>query len=164
MLADKILKIKPTLYLLCGLPGSGKSFWAKNEERKYGITRISHDEEFFQKYGNNDVGYKHDEYSEILKIQLLKKVKILLNENQDVVLDYGFWNKKDRAEYKEKFENIANVKIIYFDVAKDIRYCRVLNRDKTDNYDLNLEALEKFENLFEKPDEEENVIIIDKNI
>ncbi len=36
--------MKPTLYLLCGLPASGKTTWAKQMERS-GALRLSLDEE-----------------------------------------------------------------------------------------------------------------------
>ena len=147
------MKDKPSLYLLCGLPGSGKSFWAKQYENENTI-RISHDEEFFAKFGKEDTGKKHDEYSKILESELFERIKKLLEENKDVILDYGFWEKADRDFYKIRFENIANVKIIYFDIPKEKRYERVSSRDKRDNHDLNIEALQIFEEKFEAPDED----------
>jgi hypothetical protein len=148
------------IYLLCGLPGSGKTFWAKNFVKSQGENAecISHDEEFFKKYGKEDIGKKHDEYSEILKTKLLEKIKESILAGKDVILDYGFWKKSDREEYKNKFNDVADVKIIHFDVPKEIRYDRVLARDKTNNYDLNLEALEIFERKFEIPNGEGEII------
>ena len=149
------MKDKPSLYLLCGLPGSGKSFWAKQHENENKI-RISHDEEFFVKFGKEDTGKKHDEYSKILERELFERIKKPLEENKDVILDYGFWKKADRDLYKEEFENLANIKVIYFDVPKEKRYERVLNRDKKDDHDLNLEALQIFEEKFEAPGVDED--------
>ncbi len=151
--------LSPNMFLLCGLPGSGKTFLAKQEEDLDTI-RISHDEEFFARYGKEDTGMKHDEYSDTIKIELLDKITNFLKDNKNVILDYGFWKRKDREEYKEKFKDIANVKVVYFDVLKETRWNRVLNRDKTDNHNLNLEALELFETKFEKPNESEHTIVM----
>lgn len=57
-----------------------------------------------------------------------------------------------------EFVDLANIQLIYFAIPKEIRYKRVLERDVTNNYNLNLETLEKFETIFEEPKNEDEII------
>lgn len=114
------------------------------------------DEEFFNIYKDNWDKKRYNELDQALRPELVEKAKGLLAENKSVILDYGFWKKVDRDKYKEIFKDLADIQVIYFDVPKETRLERVLStRDKANNHNLNEEALEIFEKIFEIPRAEE---------
>ncbi len=155
---------KTTLYLLCGLPGSGKTHFAKNLEN-VNTVRFTLDEEFFKKFGKDYDKTKYAEFEENLKEEILEKSKQLVKENKNVILDFGFWKKKDREVIKAMFEKLGGeVKLIFFDITKETRYKRVFGREKDGQHDLNLEALEKFEKEFEEPKNEKEGLFTEAGI
>jgi predicted kinase len=139
------------IYLLCGLPGSGKTFWAKEKEKE-DFVRFTLDEEILKKHGTFVLGEKHEEYSNKIKIDLLESAKKVLNQGRSVIFDFGFWYKKDREEVKRIFEKYGDVKVFFFDVPKEIRLERVLKRNKETEYYIDENALNLFEEKFERPD------------
>ncbi|MEG0475884.1 MAG: ATP-binding protein [Carnobacterium sp.] len=77
--------------------GSGKTTYAKSLERQ-GFNRLSFDVESFKR-GLRVHPLSKDIYDEI-KIVLDHELRSLIAQNKDVVLDYSFWSRQMRDEYK----------------------------------------------------------------
>ena len=144
---------KPTVYLLCGLPGSGKSTCARELEKSSAF-RLTLDEELFKRFGREfESGYEEKERA------TKEELKMILLENmatgRSVILDYGFWKKAARDEYRELIEQRGGeCKLLYFKVSSDELKKRLAFRNVTDqmnNHHIDETLLEKFIGEFEEP-------------
>ncbi|HEY6493913.1 MAG TPA: ATP-binding protein [Trebonia sp.] len=83
---------------MCGPAGSGKSTVARRYERQ-GMTRLSFDQEAWARGITtmplpDDV---HREIEEVLRARLID----LVHGGSDVILDFSFWSRVKRAQYRE---------------------------------------------------------------
>ena len=149
------------IYLLCGLPGSGKTTWAKKKERE-GIRRFSLDEEVFARFGRHAEEYPENERK--TKEAIRTEVLSLIEKGESAIVDYGFWKKSARDEYKNVVEqNGGSWQLLYFKVLKDELLNRLKRRnesDPTNNHIIDEQLFEKFWNEFEEPDGEGEEVII----
>ncbi len=147
---------KPTVYLLCGLPGSGKSTWSeKFVGENPNTVWYKLDKEFFKKHKSSFYGDKFQEYEDEIKKEILEKVKQDIAGNKDVILDYGFWKKADREEYKRIVTDLgAESKLLYFKCEKGILLERLNKRnsqDLTHEHKIDEKMFEVFLAKFEEP-------------
>lgn len=156
--------MKPVVYILCGLPGTGKTTYAKTKLKN--ITRLSTDEIVFDRHGNYGVDYLKEDYNkyydpveEELKQELIK----LLKSGSSVVLDYGFWEKKMRDAYKKLIEeNNGEWKLFYLKVNKDTLIKRLLERNKrisANSLTVSEKDLDEYISEFEEPVNEGEITI-----
>jgi predicted kinase len=97
---------KPVVYLLVGLPGSGKSTYARRLEAE-GIKRLSVDEETEKLNGRFGIDYLVSEHVERQKpvLEWVRRHLIeLLCVGKSVVLDHGLGQRSEREEYKKLVE------------------------------------------------------------
>ena len=93
-----------TVVLMCGLPGSGKSTYALGLVRA-GYGRLSLDEEIWQRLGHRDAGQVLDQpdfdalKEDVRRSQRLHLIELML-KGRDVVVDYTFWSRAARADYR----------------------------------------------------------------
>lgn len=152
-----------TVYLLCGLPGSGKTTYAKELE-KQGVLRLSLDEELFRQYGRNfDSRDSYKEYEKKteadLEVLLISKIKI----GESVALDYGF-SKKDKRDYYKKIveQSGGTLKLLYFKADPQELLDRLSVRNITDpvnNHVIDQEMMAMFRSQFEEPRGEDEKIV-----
>jgi predicted kinase len=83
---------EPRLILICGLPGSGKTTFARQLAPKVPAVRLSPDE------WKHDLGI--DYYDEQRRVQLEDRLwrlgQELLSLGQSVILENGFWTREER--------------------------------------------------------------------
>jgi len=150
--------MKSVLYLLCGLPGSGKTTYAKSLEENNNVFRFTLDEEIVKRYGQDFDPADYDGFENETEKTLLDKVKLLLSSGKSVVLDYGFWKKEKRDKYKKMAGELgAEWKLVYFECPMRNLRNRLKERNKRSQNDaqmVTIEMLEDFEKQFEVPDDE----------
>lgn len=118
-----------TLHLICGLPLSGKSTLAKELERKRPALRLTPDEWMMRIVGN---GYAEDKRAIIETIQW-EIAQQVLRLGIDVILESGFWSRKERDAFRTKAKTLgATTKLHFLDVSRD----ELLSRLKKRNEDL----------------------------
>ncbi|MFJ9691165.1 AAA family ATPase [Kitasatospora sp. NPDC101183] len=98
-----------TVVLMCGLPGSGKTTYAKGLVRR-GFVRLSIDEVVWQRLGGRDAGVvlaaeEFDRLKEEVRQQQRLELVELMRAGRDVVVDYSFWSRAAREEYKTLVES-----------------------------------------------------------
>ena len=140
---------------MVGLPGSGKTTIAKQIEKEENAIRLCPDEWM------HDLGF--DSYDEAAREKVEGRLWELGQEilalGQSVILENGFWVKKEREQIRAKAKEIgADVEIRYLDLPLDELEARLLSRntDPNDNSaHVTREQLEEWSQTFERPTKEE---------
>ena len=150
-----------TVHLLCGLPGSGKTTFARELEETHRAVRYTYDEWMVQLYG------RAPEQFETLFNRVSKLIWRIATRNlalgTDVILDKGFWYKRDRENTRHAAAAIgAETKLYFFDASIEVLRKRVLTRSKSDQDSLwiNDQAFTEFINRFEPPSDDEDFVLI----
>jgi len=151
--------IKPTLYLMVGLPGSGKTTRAKLIEQDQNAVRLSPDEWVMDLYDHkleNEHNEQVREQVERLQWELCKR---LLSLGQSVILENGFWSRSKRQKLREEANSIgAKVKIDYQEVPINELWRRSSSRPETKDIGMlhfTRQDLEKWAAIFEPPTQDE---------
>lgn len=104
------------LYLLCGIPFSGKTTLAKEIVRKLGYTRIDLDDIKFELHGTDvkDEELKQEDWDVIYQ-EMYKRIKTSLKEGQTVIHDTGNFTKYERGLVRKIADklNIPTITIFY---------------------------------------------------
>lgn len=93
---------KPMLYLIHGFIASGKTTYAKKLGAKTGAMRFTLDEWMVHFYGVNPPVEKFAEYEENIKAMIWIMAEKFLQNGISVILDYGFWKRSDRDDYRTR--------------------------------------------------------------
>ncbi len=148
-----------TVYLLCGLPGSGKTTYA-NELEQNGAIRLTLDEELFKRHGRNLPDGTYHEFEKKTKSALTDELIAYLKDGKSVILDWGFWKKEERNRIAALVrENGGEPKLLYFNVDPQELIHRVAGRDLTKNHEIDAEMLDVFRAQFEEPKGEGEEIV-----
>jgi len=108
---------QPTVYLLAGLPGSGKSTYARRLEAR-GVVRVSVDAEMLARHGRIVADYPVESHVDLLGPVLEWATDRLLarvGAGASVVFDHGLGSRRERDRYKLIVESAgAQWKLVYF--------------------------------------------------
>lgn len=148
-----------TLFLICGLPGSGKTTLAKQLEQTHRALRLCPDEWISQILADpNDIPELDRLRDPVESIQwdLAKRV---LHLGTNVVLEYGFWSCRERNYFRSEAESLgASVELHYLDVDIDELWRRLSIRNSNlppGTFHVSKENLEEWAKSFETPSEDE---------
>ncbi|MDH6132009.1 putative kinase [Kitasatospora sp. MAA4] len=151
--------------MMCGLPGSGKTTYAKALERR-GYTRLSIDEVVWQRIGHDAADLDPDEYERhrsTAEQELWEQLTQLLAMRQPVVLDYSFWNRATRERYKALIESHGcRWQLIRLRVDLDTLRRRLAARnvlDGANSVTVSEELLERYAAGFQEPVGEGELLI-----
>lgn len=149
------------VYMTCGKICSGKTTYAnKLRQKKKGVV-LSVDEITLALFGQ-DAGESHDDYVARAEVYLFEKSLDIIEVGIDVILDWGFWTKRERDDARKFYEgrNIA-YEFHYIDISDEEWHRRLAKRNKAvlenevSAYFVDENLAKKFETIFEKPSEEE---------
>ncbi len=159
----------PKVLIMCGKICSGKSTYAEKLKLENKAVILSVDELTLALF-ENQAGEKLDFYVEKLKEYFLKKSLDIVEAGADVILDWGFWTKKER-DYAREFYDSRNIRyqFYYMNVGIDEWKKRILKRnqeikrEQLEAYPIDKGLLSKVEKMFEEPDRKElkDMIIIE---
>ncbi|MCX4537404.1 ATP-binding protein [Streptomyces sp. NBC_00841] len=98
-----------TVVLMCGLPGAGKTTYAMELVRR-GYVRLSIDEVVWQRLGQRDAGLvleaeAFDQLKEEVRREQRQELVELMLAGRDVVVDYSFWSRAARDDYRALIDN-----------------------------------------------------------
>lgn len=113
--------------MICGLPGSGKSTLAAKLERDLPALRFSPDE--WIEHMNED-GHKKGKRKLVEELQWDVARKVL-RLGVTVILENGFWSKKERKQYAEEAAAVgAQTKLHFLNVSPEELKRRLHERNK----------------------------------
>ena len=153
------------VFLICGKICCGKTTYAQKLCNENNAVLLSVDEITLALFGQH-CGDKHDEYVERTEKYLLNKSLELIENNINVVLDWGFWTKLERLAVKEFYESRGiEYELHYIDVSEETWQYRLNKRnnavlaEETSAYYVDDNLAAKFVSIFEIPDKDEISVI-----
>jgi len=154
MCHNAAMKEPAILYLLVGLPGSGKTTKAKHLEVEASALRLTLDEWMIPLFGRNEQAER-----DALEGRLIWIALHALELHTNVILDFGFWSKDERSSLRWfARQRGANSQVVYLPIDPEKQRKRVHNRfaetpDTT--WQMSEEELTKWRAFFDEPDEAE---------
>ena len=154
----------PTLHLMVGLPGSGKTTEAKRLAIQYHAVRLTPDEWQLRLYGSDFVpgadNSEHDRRHTMIEEIMRELACELLNCGADVILDFGLWAKVERDELRDLAQSLgADFRIHYMACELDELWHRIEIRnrmaDELSVFRIGRADLDEWYKLFEPPSDEE---------
>lgn len=145
----------PTLYLICGFIGSGKTTYAKQLAQDESAFRFSIDEWMIPLYGEHMAREVFTARLATLQGLFKQAALQMLNLNVSVIFDFGFWTKADRDAISAwAIEQGVDCQLIYLEASYDDCCERALKRNATrhgESYAMTPEMLDMFWSWFEAP-------------
>lgn len=150
----------PTLYLTCGLPGSGKTTLARKIEQETAALRLTGDDWMHKLYPGisapeAETGPYRGRVEALQWDIALRALKLGCN----VVVDWGVWSRAERDTCRAEARAVgARVVLCALDLPIDELWDRVSRRNTerpAGTYDIPREAFLRWARLFERPTEEE---------
>ncbi len=143
------------LHLMVGLPCSGKSTWAKIIEERTGALRLTPDEWHLSLFGQDADHPEHDRRHQVVEDLMWEVAEALLRRGGDVILDFGFWTRREREEVATRAARLgARTKIHYAEVPHEelLRRLRARNGSPgTKAFIISEDSLRSWMALFEPP-------------
>lgn len=156
---------KATVYLIAGFIGSGKTTFSKKLESETGALRFTKDEWMIKVFGNNPITENFAKFDDLLANLAIEIALKCAASGVDVIIDDGFWFKKQRDDVIKQINNIgAIIKGYYLRCPKEVLEKRTLERSKqpSDNsFKIDDEMFAKYYLSFQEPNSDEGFIVID---
>ena len=145
---------------MCGPAGSGKSTYAQRLEAE-GMVRLSFDLEMWRR-GITTVPLSQNVRDEI-EVDLRATLLRLVAEGTDVVLDFSFWSRRMRDDYRELLEPTGVVPETFY-LATDretvLDRARARRRSHADDLVLTEELAVQYFDHFEAPTSDEGPLTV----
>ncbi len=150
------------IHLICGKICSGKSWYARELAQRENAVILSTDELTWD-LTNNEQGPGYDAFARRVNGYLRKKAGEIAAMGCNVILDWGFWTRKDRNEISDYFAELdLDICWHYMDVPEDIwlenirrRNERVLLGEGGSDFYVDEGLKNKVLLLFEVPEKED---------
>jgi predicted kinase len=136
---------------MCGPAGSGKSTVARQYEEQ-GMTRLSFDQEAWSR-GITTMPLPpavHREIEQVLRARLIE----LVRAGSDVVLDFSFWSRRMRDDYRELLRPLGVVpETVYLATDRATVLSRIAARGARngDDFAISAELAARYFDHFEAP-------------
>ncbi len=148
-----------TLHLMVGLPCSGKTTLARQLEQEYAALRLTPDEWHTRLFGQDLAEKEHDARHDLVEALMWDVAARVLALEVDVILDFGFWARSERDDFRLRAAELGtDLKIHFLDVSEEVLLVRLAAR----NAQLPLAVfripeamLKKWALIFEPPSQEE---------
>ncbi|WP_261130513.1 ATP-binding protein [Bacillus sp. Marseille-Q3570] len=148
-----------TLHIMVGLPCSGKTTLARKLEKKYSALRLTPDEWHIRLFGQDIDEKEHDARHDLVESLLWDVAARVLSIGADVILDFGFWGRSERDDFRSRAAELgADFKIHSLNVPEEILLKRLAERNTQlpqYAFPLTEDMLKKWIQLFEPPTQEE---------
>jgi predicted kinase len=145
----------PTLFLMCGLPGAGKTTLARELERERRALRFTPDDWI----AALDIDpCDEPKRAQIEKLQWRLAARAL-ELGVDVVLDFGVWQRKERDEFRARAAALgARTEVRFLEVPREELLARLAARDAAPppaSFRVSAAQLDLYTTWFERPTTDE---------
>ena len=151
--------MSPILYLMCGLPGSGKTTLAKELESAGKGVLLNGDSWVSKLYPHDAETAARDERRSLVEEVQWELAERLLSNGVSVILDWGVWARAERDHYRQRAWDLgAEVQTIFLDVPIETLKERVAKRNEqlpSAAFRISAEELDEWATIFEPPTSEE---------
>ena len=118
-----------TLHLLCGLPGTGKSTYAKKLEGNTKGVVLNHDVWLVGIFGPNAPDDFERNHATIWRL-LWELAERLLTLGVDVILDFGLWYRFEREDFRKRALSLgAQCKLHFVTCSPTVQERRIQARN-----------------------------------
>lgn len=149
------MTVTPTLHLMVGLPGVGKTTLASTIEEQSGALRLTPDEWMQPLFGDSEADGKRD----VLEGRLIWVAHRTLCGGLSVILDFGFWSPEERYALRDIADRAgAQFKLHYVVLSEEQRRSRAEDRWRrgdTATFEMTAEDHDRFAEVFAAPTVEE---------
>lgn len=162
-------KEQPIAYLICGFIGSGKTTFARKLEKETGVVRFTKDEWMVKVFGNNppkdkfeyDTFHEYDSKMANLATEIALR---FLKSGTSVIIDDGFWFRKQRDEMRQQLKDMGiAVKLYFIDTHIDLMRARTVKRSENpsvDSFYITESEFNDYFKTFEPPTDDEEFILV----
>jgi predicted kinase len=146
---------RPTLFVMVGLPGAGKTSRAKEIENESGALRLTPDEWMIPLFGEPMADGKRFVLEGRFVWVAMRGLRIGIN----VVLDFGVWMKEERSALRFLARQAgADCRLVYLPIDEAEQRRRIVGRTDTagvSTFPMTEDDLRQFGEEFAVPDEAE---------
>lgn len=152
-----------TLHLIVGLPGAGKTTYARTLEIERSALRLTLDEWHIRLFGHDFtldfVHPEHDARHRAIEDALWDVASRALSLGVDVVLDFGFWGRGERDDYRRRAAALGAACALHvLDVPLEVLLSRLEDRNARrpeGTFQIPASALLGWARVFQAPTEDE---------
>jgi predicted kinase len=148
-----------TLFLICGLPGAGKTTLAKQLEQERPALRLCPDEwieTLLADPSDRDELERLRSPVEAVQWEVAARTLML---GVDVVLEWGFWGRDERADFRARGEALgARVAVVFLELSRPELWARLEKRNANlppGTFPVTEEELDQYISWWEPPSAEE---------
>jgi len=144
-----------TLHLMVGLPFSGKTTLARKLERECLALRLTPDEWQVRLFGQDAEEPEHDSRHSLIEAMLWNVASRALELGTNVILDFGFWAREEREDYRLRAKQLgASSEVHFLDVSEDELMRRLEERNSRssqESFYISAEMMKPWIEFFQKP-------------
>ena len=144
-----------TLHLMVGLPCSGKTTLARKLEQKHAALRLTPDEWQLRLFGQDATDPQHDARHSLIEALQWEVAERALALGIDVILDFGFWAREEREEFRARAKRLgASSEVHFLDVPSDELLRRLARRNAQPGlaFRISEATMKPWIDFFQKPD------------
>ncbi len=155
-----LFRSQPTVYLICGFLGAGKTTYSKKLAQNTGAIHLNPDEICMQRYSPEEYENNWETCFAQTIDCLWQEIATLIKQNKDVIFDMGFWTKSSREQAVEKIKQMNGIPKIYYIYAPDTVLKQRLTTRTGKIAEQNLLNFDILKKSFEEPSQDEVFVIV----
>lgn len=144
---------------MVGLPCSGKTSLAQKLERERSALRLTPDEWQIGLFGQDAKKPEHDVRHTFIEAMLWNIASRALELETNVILDFGFWAREEREDYRLRAKRLgASSEVHFLDVPEDELLRRLADRNSQpsqESFHISEESMKSWILFFQRPTPDE---------